>query len=803
MVGGRLRSGSTPGPIKVTRDSKDYDIYKIVSPFPDNLSEAHLAADHGLEMQQTQQTFPETPHAFSPYWASRANSPAMVQGASAEQHIPTVPQPPSPSPLPYTKDPHENSDRQILTRAATVGQARHSRQSSFARRMLPQPQAPAIMPDHGITSDGDVATREGQIVHAPHSKPTETSPTTSDSHYSASNEESRHSFDEHYAGFAVIEAALASPWPRTSSPTSGPPTQNDTPSPTRIDTSQSLTSTVTSTKGRAFLSNNPGTAHRIPASQNVQTNSPHSSQRTLTSSPHNRSVQASFPFVITPPAGQPTPTPSSPYLGRSLRRISETSHNFESPPPYDTIDYDRPPSITPTLSHSNDERHFIRESPASLSAAVDSSNESSSLGRKASISRDRRVRPKPGGPRRPVSNLPGPGRGRVPSVSSAIGSASHVAKTSPRNPSGTLSLESRVPYSDLLEPGPSFSGTSISHNNTVAHTPITPNFNVPPTPYRGLTMDQAKWTFTSSQLQSVVSRAIRQSAEASSIRLLQLNTLDNEIPQDLKRLEAQKSEIKIKYQSLTRTSKLLFSKLNNQITSGSGNIQRTTDELKDTMRQLNMLTEQLHSVDRQHAEIEKLVEVHSASALSMALRKLNASFLKQLAETKELRRQIGDMEEEIWSLRELRSRKTSSDNQPQIFPSLGSSSYQTGSKFHMTEFPGVGSSPELEKKRVPLSSLSRISSFRYSRSTTFSGRVSHRSSWCSSGTRGSMAGGTSGTRSSFRIPPVPPLPGKRPTNIVTELPRRSTVVCIYLFEVFVFYCCNQIIEIGACRRWDT
>ena len=65
-------------------------------------------------------------------------------------------------------------------------------------------------------------------------------------------------------------------------------------------------------------------------------------------------------------------------------------------------------------------------------------------------------------------------------------------------------------------------------------------------------MEAAKWTFTSSQLQDIVSRAIRQSAEASSIRLLRLEILDNEIPEEKGRLEAQRTELLSRYKSWAR-----------------------------------------------------------------------------------------------------------------------------------------------------------------------------------------------------------------------------------------------------------
>ncbi|EKM78473.1 hypothetical protein AGABI1DRAFT_92761 [Agaricus bisporus var. burnettii JB137-S8] len=767
VVGGRLRAGSSPGPIKITRDSKDYNIYKIVTPFPGDSSEMALTEDSGLEAQQMQQTFPETPNVFSPNWSSGIYSPGMVQGVIEGQQASHFSQTPMHASFTsHTSGPHAGSDQEMLGKATSMVQAGHSRQSSIVRRMLPQPGVPVT------TNDRDVAAEEGvvQIVQAPSSRPTETSPVSSVSMYSVSNEESRPSHDEPHTGLAVIEAAIASPWSRTSSPTLGHPIPDNT--------SHSPPLTATLARSHSPLSNNAGSAHEFSASVNTQTNSLHPNPWTSTiPSSHNHYVQASPPVVITPPAGERTLIPSFPYLGRSLRRISETSQNFDSPPPYDTIDHNRPPSVTPSLSNSNDEQQYIGDSSSQLTppAAFDSSNESPSLGRKASIrDRDRRVRQRPGGPRRPVSNLPGPGKSRNASSSPGAGSSSNAATTSTRNFSATPLLEPKALPNDSLDPGPSSSGTTS--NNTIPRSPVTPNFDVPPMLYRGLTIDQAKWTFTSSQLQAVVSRAIKQSAEASNIRLLRLDTLDNEIPQDLQRLEMQKTEIKNKYQSLTRTSKLLFSKLDHQIASDSVSSQRTVEELKDTVQQLNVLTEQLHVLDQQHAQIEKLVEVHSASALSMALRKLNASFLEQLAQTQELQRQVGDMEEEIMSLKELRTGKPTANNLPQVLPLQASSSQQTAYQNHIND---LHSSPESEKKRVTASTMSRKSSVRYSRSNRMSGRLSFRSSWSSFGTRGSMFGGAPGTSSGFSIPPVPPLPRRRPTAISTEFPtRRTTMVSI-------------------------
>lgn len=63
------------------------------------------------------------------------------------------------------------------------------------------------------------------------------------------------------------------------------------------------------------------------------------------------------------------------------------------------------------------------------------------------------------------------------------------------------------------------------------------NFETTPIQYRGLTLEAAQWTFTSDQLQDIVSRAIRQTAHESFIRLVSTKTLDEELVQELERLD--------------------------------------------------------------------------------------------------------------------------------------------------------------------------------------------------------------------------------------------------------------------------
>ena len=63
------------------------------------------------------------------------------------------------------------------------------------------------------------------------------------------------------------------------------------------------------------------------------------------------------------------------------------------------------------------------------------------------------------------------------------------------------------------------------------------NFDFEPVPWKGMTLEAAQWTFTSEQLQETVSRAIRQSAAESFIRIVSTQTVDVELPEELERLD--------------------------------------------------------------------------------------------------------------------------------------------------------------------------------------------------------------------------------------------------------------------------
>lgn len=128
----------------------------------------------------------------------------------------------------------------------------------------------------------------------------------------------------------------------------------------------------------------------------------------------------------------------------------------------------------------------------------------------------------------------------------------------------------------------------------------------------------------------------------------------------------------------------------------------------------------------------------------------------------------------------MRSTKLVQENQilqSQTTPHV--SSMQDGSSESNATSSPTHDAPHLSRKKSVQGMVTRKSSFGYSRPSRWSGhRVSQRSSLSSNGTRSSMMfnGGASGTNSTFSVPPVPPLPRRRPTDIVTDAPTRSATM---------------------------
>jgi len=234
--------------------------------------------------------------------------------------------------------------------------------------------------------------------------------------------------------------------------------------------------------------------------------------------------------------------------------------------------------------------------------------------------------PLPIGPRKPSgpglvfgSFLPGI-RGRNGSVSSVGGSG----------PSGSSGLPWRKLHSAASMPPP--------------------KFQTPPPKWRGLTLEAAQWTFTSAQLQEIVSQAIQQSSEGSALRFLRPDVLEGGIADERHRLELQHTDVKAQYKALVRKRWMLMGALAGHVesveTSDVTTAARTVEELAEVLSALDRLADKMHDIVLQMAQLKSLRDVHNTSALAMALRKINGLFVGQMAEKERLQEQIDVLQTE-------------------------------------------------------------------------------------------------------------------------------------------------------------
>ena len=73
------------------------------------------------------------------------------------------------------------------------------------------------------------------------------------------------------------------------------------------------------------------------------------------------------------------------------------------------------------------------------------------------------------------------------------------------------------------------------------------DFESVPIVWRGMSLETAQWTLSSQELQEIVSRSIRQTAQASFIRLLSLKTLDEELVAEMERLDSVRGHLESVY----------------------------------------------------------------------------------------------------------------------------------------------------------------------------------------------------------------------------------------------------------------
>ncbi|KAK0202416.1 hypothetical protein DFS33DRAFT_894735 [Desarmillaria ectypa] len=237
-------------------------------------------------------------------------------------------------------------------------------------------------------------------------------------------------------------------------------------------------------------------------------------------------------------------------------------------------------------------------------------------------------------------------------LSLSISSASHPSLTPP-------------PFIDVAPLSVQRTGNVSPSNLSPVSRPIARSPTLPPPPkvnfdsvavkWKGLPLEAALWTFDSAELQTIVSRAIRSSAQESFIRLVSIDNLDKALPAELDRLDALKAVTQSKYRFNTHRRTMLLQALLSFSGAGSGKekdggtslVATVASQLSDISAECDSLAEQLVRITDQIGQIGKLVDVHWGSALAIALRKLNGSYGKRVKDLLDARARITQLEAEL------------------------------------------------------------------------------------------------------------------------------------------------------------
>ncbi|KAF5323113.1 hypothetical protein D9611_009235 [Ephemerocybe angulata] len=778
----RQRSGSAPSPIQVDRD-EDLSKYSIAV-HNSGSGEAPATSDHFTQVQE----FPES--ATAPWSAFSA----VTQSIDA----PPLPEVPVSAGLPLSMIQPNAAQQLLLARAASSARARHSRQSSLGNpgSHRGQPFAPLVPPA------GRIEEEEQEPV-LPSTPRTPTGFERSSRPTPPRKPPPKRSLPPSPSGGTQTNLRPPSALPELPAPTSAPTSEDPSgssgalvvrspSSATSVRSTDSGASNGSQLSARPSLKSLPpipitpasspassppaqvarGPRPRVPQPLQLSEASVHGvraeGSETSANEPSDSAEHSSGPpsqdRTIEQPVSPPLP-PQSSQSRKSTNTIDEllrASTALGSPPPYYSVVDQHAHPMPPTFRLQQAAPLPIPPTTPALPAAATANtpvafgNPFSNQPRESTgSSRSRLARPAgPMGPRGPSAHGPAMARERSGSVSSLP----HPVPPPPSGPPPSVPAPG-VPA--MLSPQRSLRRRAAVE----ASTPLSPKFQPAAVKHRGYTMEAAKWTFSSSQLQGIVSKAIRESAQTSAIRLLKLESLEIEIPDDIHRLEMHRTDIKSKYKAHTRRRATLFESLTFHLTSSGDRDStfalRITEELSSIATTLDQLAEELHSTDLQLAQLNTLVQVHSKSALSMALRKLNASFLKQVADNQALQERIVAVEaerDEAWKHAE-----------------------DIANEYDHLHFHPSPDSPASASNRSSRVSAKRKSSIRVSkaglRSVVHSRRQSARSSVASSA-YGPLSATPLSSRSvrGEKIPPLPPIPKRRPADIITDYqsPLRSS-----------------------------
>ncbi|KAI0325364.1 hypothetical protein GY45DRAFT_1330385 [Cubamyces sp. BRFM 1775] len=462
--------------------------------------------------------------------------------------------------------------------------------------------------------------------------------------------------------------------------------------------------------------------------------------------PQKRSLS---PFPSPPPSSVPLP----PSPGRSRMDAHASSISVEQPPPpYMEMARGSTPPVQPPAPIS-----VPPPSPPALGPAPNSRLGAGSGDPPAPPSTPLRATYTPDstptkrlGPARMRPPLPGGPRPRAPSYGPAAARMRAGSVTSLNNGAAGGS-GSRM--ASMSQPAPRFQPSRVN--------------------FRGLTMEAAQWTLTSEQLQYIVSTAIRQSADASAIRILPKETLERDLPAEIDRLEARSGELKTNYKLGVRrrnAARAHLARLAEGVEYGEPHlVSRVAEELNDLDESLDLIAEELYTVTDQIGQLARLRDLHQRSALAMALRKLNSSFLKQVGEVQRLQARIETLEaerDEAWQeAQEVAQEFDDFTDRIMLEPTPSSSSGKELTPSRRS------SRVMLARKNSQRASKAGLRTSMYRRSQRSSTSSSYRYSGAASPGAWQPPGGGED------IPPVPPIPAHRdlirfPSG---DLPTRSSM----------------------------
>ncbi|KAH8989971.1 hypothetical protein EDB92DRAFT_1866613 [Lactarius akahatsu] len=176
------------------------------------------------------------------------------------------------------------------------------------------------------------------------------------------------------------------------------------------------------------------------------------------------------------------------------------------------------------------------------------------------------------------------------------------------------------------------------------------NLTPEPLPYKHLTLDAAHWTLTSTELQSLVSSAIRESAKEQFIRLLPQSAIETNIPEDVTRIERSWDTAAARWRFEAHRRNMLLRAL-----AASGADSDLLTQLSGTLGTLDSHAQDLLHAAAHRTQIAAARDTHRASALAVALRKLNASYARRTRDLDKARANINALRsevEEAWKVAE-------------------------------------------------------------------------------------------------------------------------------------------------------